>query len=214
MDRNFLTEYFYSGIFLGESINSLSSVFRMNDEKKLSHIALAVLGLIAEGESYPYELLKKIEEREMRNWTNIGQSSIYGVMDKLETMELITTRPNALKNRIQKLLTITGKGKQVLKARILRILSQDMYMGRDWDLAFSNLRHDFISKEEKIEALKKCIQTLLENRKALESRMEFGKRIFGGTPPLQFRGLFLHALKVIGANIEFCNEVIEELEQE
>ncbi len=186
----------------------------MYSKTKLSHVALAVLGLIAEGESYPYELLKKIEEREMRNWTNIGQSSIYGVMDKLETMELITTRPNTLKNRIRKLLTITGKGKQVLKERILSILSQDMYMGRDWDLSFSNLKHDFISREEKIEALEKCVQTLLEHKKALETRMEAGKQIFGDNPPLQFRGLFLHALKVIGANIEFCNEVIEELKHE
>jgi PadR family transcriptional regulator PadR len=187
----------------------------MNSEIKLSHVALAVLGLIAEGESYPYDLLKKIEERQMHNWTNIGQSSIYGVMDKLEDLKLIITRTKTSEqNRTQKLLTITEKGKQVLKAKILSILSRDMYMGRDWDLAFSNLKHDFISREEKIDALEKCVQTLLENRKALESRMEFGKQIFGEHPPLQFRGLFQHALKVIAANIEFCNEVVEELKQE
>jgi len=187
----------------------------MNSEMKLSHVALAVLGLIAEGESYPYDLLKKIEERQMHNWTNIGQSSIYGVIDKLEDLELILTRTKTSEqNRTQKLLTITEKGKQVLKAKILSILSHDMYMGRDWDLAFSNLKHDFISREEKIDALEKCVQTLLENRKALESRMEFGKQIFGEHPPLQFRGLFQHALKVIAANIEFCHEVIEELKQE
>ena len=188
----------------------------MTNRTHLSHIALAVLGLVAEQkESYPYELLKKIEQREMRNWTNLGQSSIYGVIEKLETMELIITKTKTSdQNRTQKLLTITEKGKQVLKERILSILSQDMYMGRDWDLSFSNLKHDFISREEKIEALEKCIQTLLENKKALETRMEAGKQIFGDNPPLQFRGLFLHALKVIGANIEFCNEVIEELKQE
>ena len=33
------------------------------NQVKLSHIALAVLGLVAEkDESYPYELLKKIED--------------------------------------------------------------------------------------------------------------------------------------------------------
>jgi DNA-binding PadR family transcriptional regulator len=187
----------------------------MNSEIKLSHVALAVLGLIAEGESYPYELLKKIKERQMRNWTNIGQSSIYGVIDKLKDMQLITIKTRTTEqNRTQRKLTITEKGIQLLKERVLSILTHDRYMGRDWDLAFSNLKHDFISREEKIDALEKCVQTLLENRKALESRMEFGKQIFGEHPPLQFRGLFQHALKVIAANIEFCNEVIEELKQE
>jgi DNA-binding PadR family transcriptional regulator len=187
----------------------------MNSEIKLSHVALAVLGLIAEGESYPYDLLKKIEERQMHNWTNIGQSSIYGVINKLKARDLIKVRLQTSKqNRMQRLLTITEKGKDILKAEILGILSRDRYMGRDWDLAFSNLKHAFISREEKIEALEQCIQRLLENQKALENRMEFGKKIFGEHPPIQFRGLFLHALKVIAANIEFCNEVIEELKQE
>jgi len=188
----------------------------MTSEIRLSHVALAVLGLVAEkDECYPYELLKKIEEREMRNWTNIGQSSIYGVLDKLEGMELIQTKiMTSEQNRTLKLLTITEKGKAVLKERILTILSQDMYMGRDWDLAFSNLKHDFISTEEKIEALEKCIQILIENRETLEKRMEVGKEVFGEKPPLHFRGLFIHAIKVIGANIEFCQELIEELKQE
>ena len=187
----------------------------MNSEIKLSHVALAVLGLIAEGKSYPYDLLKKIEERQMRNWTNIGQSSVYGVIEKLEAMELIETeQTTSEQNRAQILLTITEKGKQVLKANILNILSHDRYMGRDWDLAFSNLKFPFISKVETIEALEECVKRLRENRTALESRMELGKKVFGGHPPLQFRGLFVHALKVIAANIEFCNEVIEELKQE
>jgi len=187
----------------------------MNSEKKLSHVAFAVLGLIAEGESYPYDLLKKIEDRQMRNWTNIGQSSIYGIINKLKGLELINTRTKTSdQNRTQRLLTITEKGKQVLKANILSILSQDRYMGRDWDLAFSNLKFSFISKEETIDALEECVKRLRENRTALESRMELGKTVFGGRPPLQFRGLFVHALKVIAANIEFCNEVIDELNKQ
>jgi PadR family transcriptional regulator PadR len=188
----------------------------MNGQIKLSHVALAVLGLIAEGESYPYDLLKKIEEREMRNWTNIGQSSVYGVIRKLETMGLIETEKKpSEKNRPEiLLLTITEKGKQVLKANILSILSNDRYMGRDWDLAFSNLKFPFISKKETIDALEQCVKRLRENQTALENRMEFGKKVFGEHPPLQFRGLFVHALKVIAANIEFCHEVLEELNEE
>jgi DNA-binding PadR family transcriptional regulator len=187
----------------------------MSDEIKLSHVALAVLGLIAEGESYPYELLKKIKERQMRNWTNIGQSSIYGVIDKLKEMQLIFIKTRTTEqNRIQRKLTITEKGKQILKERVLSILRHDRYMGRDWDLAFSNLKFPFISKEETIEALEDCVERLRENRTSLENRMELGKKVFGGHPPLQFRGLFVHALKVIAANIEFCNEVIEDLNKE
>ncbi len=184
----------------------------MDQNIKLSHVSLAVLGLIAEGESYPYELNKKIEERQMKNWTNIGQSSLYGVLNKLEQNQLIKSRiTTSEQNRALKILTITDKGIQVLKETVFAILSRGGRLERDWDLAFSNIK--ILTDAEKIQALESCIESSQLNKQMLLERLKMGNEVFKGTPPLHFRGLFLRPLKLIDANIEFCNEVIAELKR-
>ncbi|HUX98986.1 MAG TPA: PadR family transcriptional regulator [Candidatus Deferrimicrobium sp.] len=197
----------------------------MNHNIKLSHVSLAVLGLIGEKRfpqyqknetddtTYPYEIKKKIEEREMQNWTNIGQSSIYGVLKKLEEKELIESKITISdQNRTQKTLKITDKGIQVLKENVIDILSRGGRLGRDWDLAFSNIK--FLTKVEKIKALESCIDALKANKDALRKRLKLGNMVFNGNPPLHFSGLFTRPLKLIAANVEFCEEVLAEIKKE
>jgi DNA-binding PadR family transcriptional regulator len=197
----------------------------MSNYIKLSHVSLAVLGLIGEKKfpeyqkngtddtTYPYEIKKKIEEREMQNWTNIGQSSIYGVLKKLEENELIESKITISdQNRTQKILRITDKGIQVLKENVIDILCRGGRLGRDWDLAFSNIK--FLTKTEKIQALESCIYSLKANEVALRKRLKVGDGVFNGKPPLYFTGLFTRPLKLITANIEFCKEVLTELKND
>lgn len=203
----FIWEYSYIRILI------YNFDLKMVDKIRLSHVSLAVLGLIAEGKSYPYELMKKIEERQMKNWTNIGQSSLYGVINKLEEEGLITSKIiTSEQNRTQKMLSITDKGFKVLKEKIIAILSYYPRRTRDWSLAFSNIK--ILTSEEKIKVFETCIDVLNENKQQLLERLEFGKSVFPEKPPLHFRGLFTHALKMIDASIEFCEEVLKELREE
>lgn len=184
----------------------------MNTHIQLSHVSLAVLGLIAEGKSYPYQLKKKIEKSEMHNWTKIGQSSIYGVLNRLEEEKLITSRiTTSEQNRTLKILNITKKGFQVLKEHVINILSTAKHLDRDWDLAFSNSK--FLSEKEKIGVFEKSIESLRAHKKVLEDKLRKGSKIFRDRAPIHYRGLFLRAIKVIGANIEFCKEILLELKQ-
>ena len=52
---------------------------------------LAILGLVAEGPGYGYQIEQVIEERGMRNWTEIGFSSIYYILNKLEKEGWLTS---------------------------------------------------------------------------------------------------------------------------
>ncbi len=62
--------------------------------KPLTDAELLLLGLVAEMPRHGYELDQVIQQRSMREWTQIGFSSIYFVLGKLEKMKLVTaTRP-------------------------------------------------------------------------------------------------------------------------
>ena len=50
----------------------------------LTNSELAILGLVAEHPRYGYQVEQDIAARGMREWTEIGFSSIYYVLNKLE----------------------------------------------------------------------------------------------------------------------------------
>lgn len=66
----------------------------MNDTP-LTNTEYAILGLLVEGASHGYDLERKIEDRGMRDWTEIGFSSIYFVLGKLEKKGCVTASASA-----------------------------------------------------------------------------------------------------------------------
>lgn len=58
----------------------------------LTDAELLVLGLVAEMPRHGYELERVIDHRGMREWTQIGFSSIYFVLGKLEKAGLVTAK--------------------------------------------------------------------------------------------------------------------------
>ena len=61
----------------------------------LTNTEFAILGLLIEEPSHGYDLERKIEERGMRDWTEIGFSSIYFVLGKLEKKGCVTAEASA-----------------------------------------------------------------------------------------------------------------------
>lgn len=93
----------------------------MND-KKLTNAAFAVLGLVAEKPRHGYALEQVIHERGMRDWTEIGFSSIYFVLDKLQKAGLVVAKkPKGAKAR--KIFSVTPEGFAVLEARTLEAIA-------------------------------------------------------------------------------------------
>ncbi|MBN1315338.1 MAG: helix-turn-helix transcriptional regulator, partial [Anaerolineales bacterium] len=58
----------------------------------MTNAELAILSLIAEQPLHGYEIEQIIKKRGMRNWTEIGFSSIYYLLRKLEREGLISSR--------------------------------------------------------------------------------------------------------------------------
>jgi DNA-binding PadR family transcriptional regulator len=96
----------------------------MSEQRPLAtgaHAELLVLGLVAEMPRHGYELEQVIEQRGMREWTQIGFSSIYFVLGKLEKRELVTAeKPAGVKAK--KVFRVTDAGRATLVEQALAAL--------------------------------------------------------------------------------------------
>ncbi len=87
----------------------------------LTDAELLVLGLVAEMPRHGYQLDQEIERRGMREWTQIGFSSVYFVLAKLQAAGLVRAKkPAGAKAR--KTFTLTAAGRRVLVAQTLTAL--------------------------------------------------------------------------------------------
>lgn len=81
--------------------------------KKLTDSELLVLGLLSEMPRHGYELEQIIEQRGMREWTQIGFSSIYYVLGKLESQSLVKA-DTPLSEKAKKRYKLTRSGQKAL----------------------------------------------------------------------------------------------------
>ncbi len=192
----------------------------MKSNYRLSHVAFTVLGLVAERESHAKNINERIEERGMKNWTEIGKSSVYGVLKKLRKDELVNMRIEEQKEEGKaytvKIYTITKYGLKVLKTKVYDTLRN--FKGRresDYDLALSML--PILSKEEQIEAftnsleiIKKDITMLKETEKvSIKKSMEQWNYY-----PLTIKALFYRPIIIMKTHIEFIKWMLEQIEVE
>ena len=90
-------------------------------DKDLTDSELLVLGLVAEMPRHGYELEQIIEQRGMREWTQIGFSSIYFVLGKLKKMGLVTAKKTA-EATAKKIHAVTDAGCAALVTQTLTAL--------------------------------------------------------------------------------------------
>ena len=79
---------------------------------------LLLLGLIAEMPRHGYQLEQEIERRGYRQWTQIGFSSVYFVLAKLEQKGLATAKQPA-GPKARKTVSLTKAGRRALVAQTL-----------------------------------------------------------------------------------------------
>ncbi len=73
--------------------------------------SLLVLGLVAERPRHAYEVEACIRERKLRQWTAIGFSSLYALLDRLEREGLLqSTRETVGKRPARRTYSITDEG--------------------------------------------------------------------------------------------------------
>lgn len=130
----------------------------------------AILGLLCEKPLYGYTIEKIIEERGMRHWTDIGFSSIYYVLKRLENRNLIASSCKQQENKpSRKIYTITHEGEHQMKAKVSALLSQHQRIVSPFDLGIAHLQmlsapETIACLNERLKALDKAIERISVHR--------------------------------------------------
>lgn len=92
--------------------------------KSLTSAEFAVLSLLGEAPRHGYEIERLIEERGLREWTEIGFSSIYFLLDKLRKAGLVEPLPGRGGGKARRPFRITGEGRRMLADETRRTLAE------------------------------------------------------------------------------------------
>ena len=171
----------------------------------MSQIDIILLCLLCEKDCYGYEVESIIEERHMREWTEIGFSSIYNSLSKLEKKGIIGSRyekeygsPN------RKVYSIKENTTTTVLEEITRMIRSPKRASSEFDIgiAFS----DLLPQEDVIEALKNYKVGLEKRKQNILSRFS-EQPVVQNTPHL--KALFTRPLKTLTAEIEWVEEFLK-----
>lgn len=138
----------------------------------MTHAELAILSLIAEKPRHGYEIEQVIEARGMRNWTDVGFSSIYYLLNKLEKAGLIQSRLEQAEGRgpARKVYQITENGQEAQINATLAALSEPVNSFPPILLGMSNLPG--LPRPQVLQCLKLYREALKERKLDLDTEVE------------------------------------------
>lgn len=103
--------------------------------ERLTPIEFVVLGLVAEQPRHGYDVEAAIAARRLREWTPIGFSSIYHVLNKLERCGLLADQSRARGGLTQRVYRVTEAGRQRLQEHLRRVVGNPSRVGHEIELA-------------------------------------------------------------------------------
>jgi len=126
----------------------------------MTNAELAVLSLVAESPRHGYEIEQVIEARGMRDWTEVGFSSIYYLLNKLEKASLIKSQLQKAEGRgpARKVYSITLEGRQAHLNRALEALGLPKNGSVPFLLGLSNFQA--LPRDQVLQALNEYIDRL------------------------------------------------------
>ena len=171
-------------------------------QSKITNAELAILSLVVEQPVHGYQIEQIINERGMREWTEIGFSSIYYLLNKLEKKGWIVSQmQNAVhQGPSRRVFTITSTGLQTCKRETLAALSEPRAFPSRFQIGLANL--PLLEKSEVLNGLNHYGELLTRKRKELENKKGgYGERI-----PKHVKALFDHSLKSVDGEIDWVQE--------
>jgi DNA-binding PadR family transcriptional regulator len=173
----------------------------------MTNAELTILSLIAECPRHGYEIEQTIEARGMRDWTEIGFSSIYYLLNKLEDAGLIESEIQITHGRgsARKVYSLTEKGRQRHQEGIVQALSEPRSASAPFLLGLSN--YPVLPTELILDSIKKNITRLLNRQKYLLQRVEEQRPL-----PPYVEAMFDYSRNMVGAELTWMKKFMEEVE--
>jgi len=165
----------------------------------LTNAEIAILSLVAEQPRHGYEIEAVIAERGMREWTEVGFSSIYYVLKKLEARGFVERIAAGEGSRGPARVTYraTAEGLEALRTAALGALSTPQSGNSPFLLGMANL--PLLSPAEVREALTRYRAALAEKAEQLADRRSRA----GHDKPFFVTAMFDRSLALIAAELQW-----------
>jgi len=175
----------------------------------MTNAELTVLTLIAEQPRHGYQIEQVIEERGMREWTEIGFSSIYYLTKKLQKEGLIESRTEQTAGRgpARKVYHITQAGAGALQEAMIEALSVPQPRHTSFSLALGNL--PAVPPAEAVTALQAHRDVLADRLAHVQNRWEAQKPM-----PYFVDALFDYSVTMIRAEMMWVEKFIKQVEEQ
>lgn len=173
-------------------------------EYNLSNAELAILSLIAEQPRHGYELEQIIEERGMREWTEVAFSSIYFILNGLVKKGLADSllQPAAGRGPAKKVFSATPQGYIALHDGIFLAISIAAHDNQRFLLGLSCL--PLLSNAEVEKAFQERMSTLAAKIKEFSKHPAFTAP---GFPP-HVRAMFEYTIAIIQTELEWSERFL------
>ena len=161
--------------------------------------------MVNERPLHGYEVNKLFDQRNIRKWADIGFSSIYYVLEKLESRGLLSSAD--ARGKEKKLYEITSDGRKLLKTEAVLLLSERK--PANTPLMTGLVASDFIDKTDLLKALTMRKETLLTDLGALRSAQAHAR----GAPQSAQR-LFSLSETLLVAELTWIDKEIERIKNQ
>jgi DNA-binding PadR family transcriptional regulator len=168
---------------------------------------LAVLSLLAEQPMHGYQIEQTIEARGLREWTEIGFSSIYYILEKLRARGCVESRlkPAKGKGPAHQTFSLTPAGHEVFREAALNAIRNPHRSYNNLHLGLSNLL--IFENTEVLEALDHNARNLRSRREHIQKKLAS----YSGDLPFQASAIFDLSLKQISCELEWVEDLVSKL---
>jgi hypothetical protein len=174
----------------------------------VTNAELAVLSLIAERPRHGYEIEQVIEQRGMREWTDIGFSSIYYLLKKLERQGLIEGQlENAQRGPARKVYRMTEAGHCAAHQGTVEALSVPLPCHPPLHLGLANL--PAVPHAEAVAALREYHDGLARRKAHVRQRWEHQQPL-----PPHVDAMFDYSLAMLQAEMTWVHRFARDWEVE
>jgi DNA-binding PadR family transcriptional regulator len=171
----------------------------------MTNAELAVLSLIAEQPRHGYEIEQVIQERGMREWTEIGFSSIYYLLKKLEREKLVESHlAETDRGPARKVFQVTKAGQNARHAALLEVLSVPQPRQAGLAVGLGNLPG--VAPDEALAALRSYRHALNAQLASVQAKWESQRPV-----PYFVDALFDYSVTMLQAEIQWVAGFIGEL---
>jgi DNA-binding PadR family transcriptional regulator len=172
--------------------------------RDLKNAELAVLSLVAEKDMHGYEMESRIAERGMREWTEIGFSSIYRTLGALARRGLVESSlvPAPGKGAARRVYHITAAGRRTYLRGVRSALAEPLRLFPLLQQGLAGL--PAVAPAAAAADLELYARSLGERRAGVQAK---GR----GANPFHVQAMFDYSDRMIGAEQEFVKELARRL---